>query len=294
MFKWRPMKIGLALAALAVLGMIAPVAQAGHCYGGNYNYGYSYAPSYSPAYYAPPIQYYPVVQKEYVYRDREVQVPYAKPVYVNRDYYYSLKDYYEDKKRDDVVAEAAAYKALLLGVQLQNAQGQRQGYGYGVQPGASLLPQGGYGAAPEAPQGYGSPPGGYAPQAPPQVLPQNYAPQTPPQGVRPQHQALPQAPPEEPREETRPKPKPRAALTDVDPRLQAAVNQGCVRCHGGKPDRMDLRNLAVLNVGERAYMQALVEDGTMPEGGEPLDNETSKLFAQHTAKAHKAIKLARK
>jgi hypothetical protein len=76
--------------------------------------------------------------------------------------------------------------------------------------------------------------------------------------------------------------------------LQAAVSQSCLRCHNGKPERMDLRNLATLNVGERAYMQALVEDGTMPEGGEPLDNETAKLFAQHTAKAHKAIKLARK
>jgi hypothetical protein len=244
-----------------------------------------------------------VIQKEVIYKDREVQVPYAKPVYVTKDYYFGLKEYYEDKKRDDVVAEAAAYKALLLGVQLQNAAGQRQGYGYGVQSGASLLPPGGYGATnTESAPGYGSAPaggyvppsGGYAPQAPPQAPPQGYAPQAPPQSVRPHHQAQPEAPPEEQKEGTRSRPKPRAALTDVDPKLQAAVNQGCVRCHNGKPERMDLRNLATLNVGERAYMQALVEDGTMPEGGEPLDNDTAKLFAQHTAKAHKAIKLAKK
>jgi hypothetical protein len=158
-FKRRSMKIGLALAALAVLGMLAPAATAGHCYGGNYSYGYGYNYGYTPSYYSyAPVQYYPVVQKEYVYRDREVQVPYAKPVYLHRDYYYSLKDYYEDKKRDDVVAEAAAYKALLLGVQLQNAAGQRQGYGYGVQSGAALLPPGGYGATGESAPGYGSPP----------------------------------------------------------------------------------------------------------------------------------------
>jgi hypothetical protein len=308
MFKRRRLrKIGLALAALAVLGLLAPVAAAGHCYGGNYGYGqsYNYSYGYVPSYYySAPVQYYPVIQKEVIYKDREVQVPYAKPVYVHKDYYFGLKDYYEDKKRDDVVAEAAAYKALLLGVQLQNAAGQRQGYGYGVQSGAALLPPGGYGATnTESAPGYGSAPaaggyvppsGGYAPQAPPQAPPQGYAPQAPPQSVRPHHQAQPEAPPEEPKEGTRSKPKPRAALTDVDPKLQAAVNQGCVRCHNGKPERMDLRNLATLNVGERAYMQALVEDGTMPEGGEPLDNDTAKLFAQHTAKAHKAIKLARK
>jgi hypothetical protein len=300
MRKRRFMTLGLALSVLALFGMLAPAATAGHCYGGSYGYGYNY--SYTPSYYySAPVQYYPVIQKEYVYRDREVQVPYAKPVYIHKDYYYSLKDYYEDKKMDDVVAEAAAYKGLLLQVQLQNAAGQRQGYGYSVQSGASLLPPGGYGVAPDQSQGYGSPPtaggygpppGGYAPQAPPQ----GYALQAPPQGVRPpaHPQAPPEAPAEEPKQDTRPKPKPRAALTDVDPRLQAAVKTSCLRCHNGKEDRMDLRNLATLNVGERAYMQALVEDGTMPEGGEPLDNDTSKLFAQHTAKAHKAIKLAKK
>lgn len=304
--------IGFVLAVLSLVGFVAGPALASGCYSGSYGYSYGNSPNYNYSYYSPPSYpvYYPVVQKEYypVYHEREVQVPYAKPVYVNKDYYYSLRDYYEDKKRDDTVAEAAAYKALLLGAQLQQAQqGQmqsyRQSYGYQVQPGAALLQApvaGGYGQSAYQQPAY-APPQQPAYQQPAQPAYQQpayqqpalptYSPPSPPQAPPAQPSQQPAQPPPAPAPapDTRPRPKGTVQITDVNPKLQAVVKNQCIRCHHGQEERMDLTELGTLNVGERGYMESLVRSGIMPKGGDPLSNEDTKLFEEHTAKAHKAL-----
>src|SRR5205823_13675080 len=62
--------------------------------------------------------------------------------------------------------------------------------------------------------------------------------------------------------------------TDVNPALAQLVSSSCLTCHGAgkKPNRLDLRRLATMSVGDRYYMLGLVEDGTMPQGREPISN----------------------
>lgn len=268
---------GVALSVLALLGLMLADARAGGCYpsygySSSYSYGSSYSyPSYSyyqPTYYQP--TYYPV--KEYVpypvYHkvEYEVQVPYAKPVFINKDYYYSLQDEYRASYRDNILAEAAAYKALLLQTQMANAgggQGQGQGQaGYAVRQGQQVMQQ-----------TYQPP----APQPPPQQ-PASY-------------QALPGAQAQGSNDGNTPSHAPGGVpvQTDVNPALSQLVTDSCLTCHGErrKPNRMDLRNLAAMSVGDRYYMLGLVEDGTMPQGREPISNDGVKLFREHATKAHK-------
>jgi hypothetical protein len=259
--------VGVVLSVLALLGLMLAGARAGGCYpsygySSSYSYG-SYYPSYSyyqPSYYQP--TYYPA--KEYVpypvYHkvEYEVQVPYAKPVFINKDYYYSLQDEYRASYRDNILAEAAAYKALLLQTQMANAgQGGGQGQGatgyYSARPGQQVMQQQSY--QPPAPQ-----------------QPQSAQAPGPQDGNAPSHA-----------------PGGMPVQTDVSPALAQLVTSSCLTCHGDsrKPNRMDLRSLGTMSVGDRYYMLGLVEDGTMPQGREPISNDGVKLFREHATKAHK-------
>jgi mono/diheme cytochrome c family protein len=160
---------------------------------------------------------------------------------------------------------------LLLQTNLTTASQQavyNQGQsGYAVQQGQTLVPPGsGYaplGGNSGGTPSYQSPPRQPAPQQPQPVAPQGG--------------------------------KKLGAGGQVNPRLQQIATASCVQCHDGtKPDRLDLRDLSALDVGERAWALALVEDGTMPKGAEPLNDEAVKLWRAHLTQAHQATKMARK
>jgi hypothetical protein len=236
-------------AALWLWSQAAAPAQAGGC-----GYGYSYTPTYyAPSYYRP--TYY-APEKEVVYKYKEVLVPYEQKVYANPEYYASIGDYYRDK----LLVDAIAGRLQLMGYNQAPGAGQQFNY--------------------QGPQGYAPPAQDYQPNQLGQYnQPQGYAGgQQQPRGRAPA-----QASHGLGRKLVNPQAKLQKAGANggVNPKLVQLVDTKCVQCHNGdSQQRVDLRDLAALDYGDRLEAFQKVIDGEMPQNDDPLEPEGVALFRE--------------
>lgn len=95
---------------------------------------------------------------------------------------------------------------------------------------------------------------------------------------------------QQPGNPSRPGPVGGGIQTEVDAALKAVVDAKCVKCHGGQPNRVDLRNLATVPRGMRFEAHSLTNSGAMPRGDKELSNDEVILFYKWSMDSVKASK----
>jgi hypothetical protein len=322
--RWRSWVTAAALVAALALLPPPPPAPAG-CYPYHSTSYYApsyYAPSYQPAYY-PSTYYSPTYYEQPVkyvkeYVDREVLYPYPVKAYVNPDYYFSTQDFYRDKLLVDAVAGRVA-QMMGPGAGGTGAVGAALGYGLGmggqatytagqsgyqVQQGCQMinpamlqalvaaLQQGGVGGqqGPAGPQGPTGPQGLQGLQGPQGVHGQSAGEGAGGQSGGQQGAAGGQEP-------ARKFTYLSAPLGEVNTRLVESMKANCTRCHGGNPDRLDLRDPSRVTVADRYLAVGLVyhrdPQMRMPKNGVALPEQELQLYQEWADRAYATARARR-